>query len=572
MLIELSGENFGIVEDIKWRPTSGLNILTGETGAGKSLIIDIIEVLAGKRVGEEVIRAGKDHCSIEGVFQLDDASPLKELLTEQGLEAEETIILSREIGREGHTFNRVNGHSVPLRFLREIGGALIDIHGQSDHVSLNDTSRQLLLLDRYASVKNLRSEVESRAERLYRLERELKALREDEREIARRIDLLDFQTVEIRKAEIHQDEDEELQRESAVLSNVEKLRSLSQAACQALSGDDVSLSSALDKTGEAVCLLKELAQLDDSLADLLGELESALYQIEDTSHTLRAYLDKLGYDPARLEQVEQRLDIIRNLKRKYGDTIAAIIQYADKAEAELKHLNFQSENRAQLEEECASLKKEIGTLSYELSEIRRRAAGELTGEIEEELSHLNMAQVGFHIRFSRPETGEEVILPDGDSCAFSKSGIDKVEFQVSTNPGEPFKPLAKIASTGETSRLMLAIKSTLSRADTTPTLIFDEIDIGIGGRSGEVVGKKLSNLSREHQVICITHLPQVAAFADSHYSVRKDVSDGRTITTVSPLPPEARTEEISAMAGSLSEPAMESAQELLKKAADWKKS
>lgn len=572
MLLELSVENFGIIDHISWRPSSSLNILTGETGAGKSLIIDAIEALVGKRVGEEVIRTGTDHARIEGVFELAGDTSLKELLAEHGLQGEETIILTREIEKNGRNFNRVNGHPATLRFLQEIGKALIDIHGQSEHISLRDPYQQLLLLDRYANANNLRSEVEAAVERFYKLEKQLKALVEDERLMVRRTDLLSFQLDEIRKALIHEGEDEELQRESVILSNVEKLKYLSQAAYQALYGSDISTPSAIDRMGEAVRLLKELAQSDAGLSNLLTEVESALYQIEDTSQSLRAYQDSLTYDPARLEQVEQRLDLIRNLKRKYGNTISEVIKYADKAEEELHQLSFQSEKMTQLQEECAALKKELGELSHDLSKTRHQAAKELAKQVEKELSHLSMAQVGFQVLFSQFETGDELVLPDGHACAFNRTGIDKVDFLVSTVPGEPLKPLARIASTGETSRLMLAIKSALSKADATPTLIFDEIDIGIGGRSGEVIGKKLFNLSRDHQVICITHLPQVAVFAEAHYIIYKDILENRTITTMTPLSGKARLEEISAMLGGLSEPALESAQELLGKAEAWKTS
>ena len=570
MLLELSVENFGIIEQIRWRPSSDLNIFTGETGAGKSLIIDAIKALVGKKVGEEVIRTGAGCARIEGVFEHGDNSCLKELLTEGGIKDDDTVVLTREIDKKGRSFSRVNGHTVPLRFLHEIGRALIDIHGQREHISLNDPSQQLVLLDRYANAGNIRSELEDTVERLYKLERELKGLIKDERELARRIDLLNFQVDEIRKARLHEGEDEELQRESSVLSNVERLKSLCYTAHQALYGADISFPSAVDRIGEAVGLLKELVQSDPSLSKLLEQVESALYQIEDASQALVAYQDRLEYDPARLDQVEQRLDLIRNLKRKYADSIAEIIQYADKAEEELNHLNFQSERETQLQDECAMLRKEIGILSYEISEIRHRAAEELAKEVQKELSQLNMVQVGFRVSFSQFETQDEIVLPDGQTCAFTKTGIDRVEFLTSTNPGEPFKPLAKIASTGETSRIMLAIKSALSKADATPTLIFDEIDMGIGGRSGEMVGKKLSNLSQEHQVICVTHLPQVAVFADTHYNVHKDVIENRTITTLTPLSSQARVEEISAMLGSLSEPSMESAQELLSKADSFK--
>ncbi|MBE9514416.1 MAG: DNA repair protein RecN, partial [Chloroflexi bacterium] len=508
----------------------------------------------------------------EGVFRLDDSSPVKAVLRDRGLNDEEFVVLSREIEKRGRGFSRVNGHSVPLRLLQEIGRMLIDIHGQSDHVSLNDAQEQLAFLDRYAKAEDLRSRLEAKVERLHKMDRNLKTLVENERETTRHIDLLSFQIGEIRKAKLHEGEEEELQRESAVLSNAEKLKSLSQAAYEALYGRDASVASAVDRMGEAARLLKELVQVDVALSDVLKEVEDALYRVEDTSRALASYQDRLDYDRARQEQVEQRLDLIRNLKYKYGSTAAEIIEYAEKAEEELSQVGLRNEKRAQLQEECATLRNEVGVLSFELSEIRHRVAEELAKQVERELSHLNMQQVGFQILFSNFDAGDELVLSDGRSCVVTRSGIDRVEFSVSTNPGEPLKPLAKIASTGEKSRLMLAIRSVLSKADSTPTLIFDEIDMGIGGRGADVVGRKLSNLSKDHQVICITHLPQVAAYADAHFSICKDIVHNRAIATVTSLSGKARLEEVSAMLGSLSEPALESAQELLEKAETWKRS
>lgn len=571
MLLELSIENFGIIRHITWRPTSRLNILTGETGAGKSLIIDAIEALVGKRVGEEVIKTEAARTRIEGVFSVGENSSLAKFLTESELENEDTIVLTREIERGKRTFNRVNRRPVTLRLLQEIGDLAIDIHGQSDHVSLNNPHRQLLLLDRYANTRELHQEVENKIEKLYRLKAELEALSQDEREVKRRSELLSFQLNEIKEAKIQEGEDEALQKESTTLSNTENLKSLSLSAYQHLYESETSHPSAGDKIGEAIRCLKSLVQIDSSLDKLLKEVESASYQIEDAARALTAYQDGLEYDPARLELVEQRLDTIRNLKRKYGNSITEILQHADKTEEELNQLGFQSEKRAHLQEEYTTLKKEIAVLCYELSKIRHQSAEKLAKEIEKELGYLNMAHVGFRVLFSQFDAGDELTLPDGRICAFTKSGVDKVEFLVSTNPGEPLKPLAKIASTGETSRLMLAIKSVLSTADATPTLIFDEIDVGIGGRSGEVVGKKLSALSNEHQVICITHLPQVAAFADVHFTVRKDILQNSTSGTITELSDQDKLEEISAMLGSMSNPTLESAGELLEKAKGWKK-
>jgi DNA repair protein RecN (Recombination protein N) len=570
MLLELSVENFGIIGQIKWQPISTFNVLTGETGAGKSLIIDAIEALAGKRVGEEVIRAGADYARVEGVIKLGESSAIKSILAGYGIEGEDNIVLTRQIDRGNRGINRVNGRAIPLRLLREIGRLLIDIHGQSEHVSLNEPSIQLLLLDRYAHGEVLRSEIESAVEKFYQVEKELKSLTEDAREAARRIDLLRFQVDEIRKAELQDAEDMELQTESSILSNVEKLKSFSQAAYEALYSGELSLPSAIDRLGEAVKSLQELAQADPGTNDLLKDAEGASYQIEDVSQSLRAYQDKLEYDPERLERVEQRLNLIRDLKRKYGDSINDVNQFADGAEEELRQLDSKDERKSELQEEEAVLRKNIGELSYRLSTIRHDSAAKLSQEIEKELAHLNMAQVRFQVQFSLFDTENEVELPDGHNYSFTSSGIDRVDFLLATNPGEDFKSLAKIASTGEASRLMLAIKSVLSKVDATPILIFDEIDIGVGGRSGDVVGQMLSTLSKAHQVICVTHLPQVAVFANAHYTVSKDFHDERTVTTVTPLSGQDRLEELSAMQGSLSEPAMESAQELLEKAEAWK--
>jgi len=570
MLLEISVENFGIIGHIRWQPGAGLNALTGETGAGKSLVADAIEALVGKRVGEEVIRAGQNRSRIEGVFTLDQASAVRAALREAGIEDDDVLILSREI-EKGRTVNRVNGRTVPLRLIQETGRALIDIHGQSDHVSLNDPLQQLLFLDRYAGADDLRLEIESRVERLHRIEKELKEMLQDEREVARRADLLGFQVDEIRKAELHEGEEEELQQESRLLSNAEKLKSLSEAAHEALYGTEASSSSAADRAAEAARLLRQLVQTDESLNAVLQEIESAVSQIEDAAQELRTYHDRVEYDPARLEHVEQRLDLIRTLKRKYGSSIAEVIGYADGADQELGQLSTQTERRAEFQEECVSLKREIGVLGHDLSSARKRASHELAEAIDRELAQLNMPQASFRVLISNLETGEELVLPDGLSCGFTRTGIDKVEFVASTNPGEPPKSLAKIASTGEASRMMLAIKTVLSQADATPTLIFDEIDIGVGGRSGEVIGRKLSTLSEGHQVICVTHLPQVAVFADAHYGVRKELAGDRTTVTLAELSGPSRTEEISAMLGSLSEPTLESAQELLTGAERWKR-
>lgn len=570
MLLELSVQDFGIIDSIRWQPAAGLSVLTGETGAGKSLIIDAIGALLGGRAGEELIRSGAETARIEGVFSARPGSQVERVLQEWGCTDEDSLILVREIGRKSRNFCRVNGRTVPLRALREISRALIDIHGQSDQVSLRDREQQLLLLDRYSGAEDLRSCVEQKVTDLRSVQNRLRTLDTDERERSRRIDLLGHQTAEIRSADLHAGEQEELEQESALLSNVQKLKSLSEEAHGALHGSELSQGAAIDQIGQAVRCLRELVEVDGSLSKLLRDTETALYQIEDACHTLRSYHTTLEADPARLEYIEQRLDLIRNLKRKYGNTVEEVLAYAEEAERELSELGKHGEDRDRLEQKAADLKQGLTMVADQLSRQRHAMAVQLATEVEAELAELSMPQVRFQIQLDRLDEGDTIRLPDGRSCPVGRNGIDRVEFLVSTNPGEPFKPLAKIASTGETSRLLLAIKAALSKADATPILIFDEIDIGVGGRSGEVIGKKLVGLSKSHQVISITHLPQVAMYADGHYVVSKAVEGGRAQITVTAVSGQSRVEEISAMLGSQSEPTWESAQEFARRAEAWK--
>lgn len=570
MLLELSVENFGIMGVVRWQPIAGLNVLTGETGAGKSLIIDAIGTLLGGRAGDEVIRSGATTARVEGTFSLDDNSQIETTLEELGCLEEDHLILAREIGKNSRNFCRVNGRTVPLRVLRQISRTLVDIHGQSDQVSLNEPELQLTLLDRFAGVEELRGRVGEKVGQLRSLRQRLSDIDTDERERARTIDLLNFQAREIRDAGLHPGEEEELEQESMVLSNVQRLKALAEDAHNWLHGSDTGQGSAIDQIGQAVACLKELVELDASLGHLLRDTESALYQVEDACHSLRSYSSALEADPARLDHVEQRLDLIRNLKRKYGNSVEEVIAYSEDTSKKLEEMGHREEDRESLERQIVALQKELVPLVSQLSKQRHDASRRLTHALEAELAELQMSHVGFEVEFGRRDRGERLKPPDGPDLTVSASGIDQVQFLVSTNPGEPHKPLSKIASTGETSRLLLAIKAALSQADATPILIFDEIDIGVGGRSGEAIGKKLASLSKEHQVIAITHLPQVAVYGDAHYVVSKSVVDGHTQIAVTPVSGQTRLEEISAMLGSQSEPAWGSAQEFASRARDWK--
>jgi DNA repair protein RecN (Recombination protein N) len=547
-------------------------VLTGETGAGKSLIVDAIEALTGKKLGEEVISTGAEQARIEGVFKLDTGSPIATLLDANGIEVEDDLILTRQIGRKNRNVNRANGQTITLRVLKEIGRFLIDIHGQSDQISLSDPSIQLILLDRYAQCESLRKTMEDEVDKYYQIKKQLKHLSDNEHELARRVDLLKYQRDEIQKAELYENEDIELQTEKAVLENVEKLKTLSQESYTALYGGDNLSSSAIDKIGDAVKLLTDLAQEDPSQAQLAHDIEETLYQVQEISQSIRRYYDQLDDNPQRLEQVEQRLSLIRDLQRKYGESILDIIKFGEDAEEELNRISINSDSQVSLQQESDILEKSIGEKAYELSSLRQQAASKLSKEIERQLALLKMENARFEVSFSKFSTDDKVPLPDGELCPLSRTGIDKIDFILSTNPGESFKDMSKIASTGESSRLMLAIKSILSQVDETPTLIFDEIDIGVGGRSGEVIGRMLSSLSYNHQVICITHLPQVAVFADAHFNVRKHFSEEHTISSIISISGQERLQELSMMQGTLSEPSLESAYELLSRAESWKSS
>ena len=514
MLLELAVKGFGIIEEINWSLSRGLNVITGETGAGKSLVIDSVEALLAGKLDEEVIRSGADEAQLEGVFSLpreESISQLRELLAEKGLKAdEETLVIDCELRRQGRSIVRVNGHAVPRGVLHQIGRFLVDIHGQSEHLSLLERKYHLDFLDCYAHALELRNSFSAKAIELHKAEQELKVLAEEEKDLARREEFLRFQLDEIRRANLKDGEEEELERERNVLSSTEKLKTFSYEACQSIYREDTSQSSlpALDSLNEAVRVMKQLVDLDPTLKQQLEYLEETVYGLEEVARDIRSYNEGLEYDPKRLEEIELRLELMGNLKRKYGQTIVEVLDYLGKAERELEGLSHSSERRGQLEEMRCCLKEEMGRIASELSRARCEAARRLETEVRTELQDLNMSQVEFEVSVTQEQGQEGIPFPGGETYAFNDDGVDTVEFMVSTNPGEPLKPLAKIASTGEISRFTLALKGALSEADNTPVLIFDEIDIGVGGRSGEIIGKKLWALARNHQVICVTHLPR----------------------------------------------------------------
>ena len=578
MLLELRVKNLGIIDRISWTLGHGLNVITGETGAGKSLVIDAVETLLGGRVNDDNIRSGADTAEIEGIFSLprgNDLSALRAFLAEKGLEAEnDTLILHCEIRRPGHSLVRANGRTVPRGTLRQLERYLLDIHGQSEHLSLLDRKSHLDILDAYAHTLDRRQEFGARAAELNKAEQEMKKMAVEEKDLTRREEFLCFQIDEISRAKLQAGEDVELEKERNILASFEQLKAFSYEAYQALSGDD-SLSdsvSAGDRLAEAVLAMKKLVNLDPTLKSQLDSLEEIALSLNEFSRNVREYADRLENDPGRLEEVETRLELIRDLKRKYGSDISEILAYLGRAEMDLTGLSRSSERRSELETMLPRLKEAMGKAAAELSSRRLKAAGKLVSEVKQELQDLSMSQVEFEVSITRVPSEEGIPLLGGEICAFHNDGIDIVEFMAATNPGEPLKPLVGIASTGEISRFMLAVKGALSATDHVPVLVFDEIDIGVGGRSGDIIGKKLWNLARDRQVICVTHLPQIAAFADAHFSVAKEVSGDRTSSRLETLNGDSRIQELAAMLAGpqYTGTALDGASELIQQAAVWK--
>jgi DNA repair protein RecN (Recombination protein N) len=579
VLLELNVKGFGIIEEISWNPSAGFNVITGETGAGKSLVVDAVEALLSGQVQEEDIRYGSEEAQIEGIFSLPrDTAPeqLRTLLSQKGLGTDEdTLVITCDFRRQGRVIQRVNRQAVSRSLLRDIGYHLVDIHGQSGHLSLLDKEQHLEFLDAYAHTSDLRHVFSVRTSELHQAERELQSLFKNEQELSRQIELLNFQIDEIRRARLGEGEEETLARELAILTSSQKLKASAQEIYSIICGDESisAATSASDILSEALPPLKQITATDPSLKKQLDYLEEMVQGLAELARDIRSYGDNLEYDPRRLEEVQARLDLIRSLKRKYGSSIVEILAFQEKTEKELEGLNFSSERREQLQEKIIHLKNDMGTLAFQLSGKRLQAAQQLAAAVKKECAELNMSRVDFAVSMTRGKSPEGIPFPDGELYQFNASGVDNVEFMASTNPGEPLKPLAKIASSGEISRFMLALKGALAEADMIPVLIFDEIDVGIGGRSGEVIGKKLWRLAQSHQVICVTHLPQIAAFADAHYSVSKKSSGKRTVSTIAALQNDARLNELATMIAGpqYTANALNAAGELTQKADTWKK-
>lgn len=554
MIRQLYIHDFAVIDELRMELGPGLNLLTGETGAGKSVIVGAVNVALGERADVGVVRSGCDRALVEMVLDVSDSPTAMNLLQEAGLDPEEgQIIVSREILQNGKSQCRINGRPVTLLFLKEVTDSLVDVHGQHEHQFLLKPARHIGVLDGWLGeqVQSLLAEISESYRQLSKLKSELLQLQSDERERARAIDLYKFQIQEVANARLTPGEESELEAERMRLANAEKLYTGSSEVFELL-GDRSREFCALDALGEAVNTLQDLATFDPQLSSILESLQGAFYEIEDASRELREYRDAIEYNPARLQVIEERLNLIKSLKRKYGESIEEILDYIQALERRLETLSNYEERSAELIDTIQLLENEVARRASQLSEIRRSGAAAFSEAVKNELRDLGMRDALF-----------EVAIENTD---LSETGIDNVEFLISANPGEPLRPLAKIASGGEMSRIMLAIKCVMASVDSIPTLIFDEIDVGVGGRTAEVIARKLETLAKRAQVLCITHLPQIASSFGRHFCIEKHVREGRTVVSVRCLNDEERVTELARMLGgsSPSETAVRHAREMLR--------
>ena len=574
MLTELHIQNFAIIDKLDLKLGPGLIILTGETGAGKSIILDAVEMVVGGRADTTVVRTDAPAAVVEATFKLAGVEKVAVnavLQREELLDDPNYVTLGREVRREGRNIARVNGRAVPVALLKEIGSSLVDIHGQSEHLSLLDPHAHLGLLDRFANVGQPLADYQRAYEHLMGVRAELRDLRAAQADADRRVDMLTFQAEEIEEARLKPGEDAELRKERDRLANAESLAAFAQQALEVLDEGSQESAAASDLVGQASRALAGLAKIDTAQSELADQAAMLEDQLSELVRSLRDYLEEIEFNPKRLDEVEERLNLIHNLTRKYGGEIPAVIQFGEDARKQLETISTATERITELEAEEGKLLQALSKQGQALSDKRKQAAEKLGQGIETELDDLKMAAARFGVDFQTRPDPNGIPLPDGSRVAFDQNGFDRVEFLVAPNPGEGLKPLAKIASGGETSRLMLALKDILARADQIPSLIFDEIDQGIGGRVGLVVGEKLWHLARNHQVFCVTHLPQLAAFGDEHFQVQKLIQDNRTLTRVERLDGEPQLLELSQMLGEVGEGTLRSAHELMQVARQMRK-
>ena len=547
MLSVLHIENIAVIECAEISFNRGFNVLTGETGAGKSIVIDAISAIIGERAYRDMIRTGTSKAVVRAVFT--DVPPL-DWFADNGIAHENEIVIMREVYLDGRNICRVNGIPVTVSILRKLGIQLINIHGQHDSASLFDENYHLYYLDAFADNESLLADYRLKYEAVSALKQEIQRMSMDESEKLRRMETLRYQIEEISKANLHTGEDEELEGRRKILQNAEKLSDGMNGAVQCLYGSDEE-SGAVELLDQAEKYLARLSRFTDSYSSLHEQVADLMYQAQDIADAVKDARDQLMYSGDELEQIESRLDIIHKLRRKYGATCDDILSYCESAKQQLDEITFADDHLQQLQAKCKIAEKAARDTALSLRQKRNTAAKQLADRILSELEQLDMPRVQFSCVFEEQELGSD--------------GIDKVAFYMSANAGEDLKPLNKVASGGELARIMLAMKNVLSEKDQISTLIFDEVDTGVSGRAAQKVAIKLRSVAENKQVLCVTHLPQIAAMAHTHLLIAKEVHNGRTFTTVTPLDKEGRKHELARIIGgsSITETTLKSAEEML---------
>lgn len=556
MLKKLFIQNFALIDKMEIEFLPGFSVMTGETGAGKSIVVDAVDIAIGGQGLTEFIRSGEEKAVIEAYFEIDTNYRIKDLLKKYGYLQDERdlLILTRELVKTGKNLCRINGRQVNLSLYKEISSLLVDIYGQHHQQSLLDPLKHIELLDEYGglslqSIKKKLAELYTEYELLQKRFRQLEA---SEKEQARMADIYRYQWEEIDKIGIKPNEDVILEEQKHILSHAERLTYLTSLAYEILY-EGSKVKAVTDCIHEAVNACREASDIDVSLLPVCEALESALYQIEDAARDVKSYNDRVEADPVRLAEVENRLNIFSQLKKKYGDTIAEIIDYKEKAAASMAVFDNYEEELQILKDSLITVESRYNLAAKELTQARKAAAQQLKTQITSELQELNMQSVSFEVSAKLKETP-------------TVNGLDEIQFLISANKGEPLKPLAKIVSGGEVSRIMLAFKTILAKLDSVATLIFDEVDTGIGGYALQSVARKLSYIGQDRQVICVTHAPQIAGSGDHHYMAVKTVDSDRTVTSVIKLANQERIDELARMlaGGQVTEAARKHAEEIIK--------
>ena len=564
MLRSLHIVNYALIEDVEIEFGPGLNIITGETGAGKSILIDAFGLLLGARANTDLLRTGADRCFVEGIFEISPGHPILSMLSDMGIEVVDgELVLRREVSAEGRGRSYANGVSVPVSALKNVGKRLVDLHGQHDQQSLLDTDLHLDFLDGFDGLKELVAHADKAYRSLVASEGSLEGIRSRAQDMKERREFHSYQAEEIRAVAPQPGEDNRLERERAVLENSERLtEGVSNLADLLYQGED----SVVDRLGSAVNLAENASGIDPSLASRIDEIRSILYGVQELGRFFVSYGQNIEENPDRLTEVQDRIAALSGVKKKFGGTLEEVITRLKSLEQELALSDRMDEDLASAEETTEQMRSRYSTLCASLSKRRIPAAGRLAEAIQEALSDLGMNPAVFRVDLSRKESPSGAAEIDGVRYEAGPRGVDTAEFKLSTNPGEEVRPLVKVASGGEISRIMLALKSVLSGADSVQILIFDEIDIGISGRIAEVVGRKLKNLSKRYQTISITHLPQIAKMADRHFSVSKGTRRTRTVTRVRLLEPAERAPELAKLIGGarISKLTLQHAEEMLK--------